>query len=242
MGLEQLQQLQLISEIICNGLSIITVVCIIYSAIINYKFGVKFEKKFGIPKEYFSFDFKKMLIDTSEYILMYFSLYVLFYCSINKQLTFSEFENINLIIKGLLLFSCFFFYIVIIVIIIQDIKNKRIIKSICCYVLLFLVLPIILTILCLNCKFIMFVTAIILFLISFIGVVKYIYYDFNFKKYIYDIVFDNNKYYVIFPYNKEFIVMELLKDNNVYKVKEKGNYMFEKCINKKEVYHERIEE
>lgn len=218
---------------ISDGLTIIASICILIKLIVNYKLGIKFEKKFGIPKEYYKFSFKEMLIETSEYILMFFTIFLIMYMSINGFLSPIKEEPFASIINCLLLYLVFFFYTIASIDVLREKFNLRYKNNnLCCFFVKYVFIQIFLSYLCL--KFDIFLIVIISIMITFAiyCIMRYINFYTKFDNNKYEIIKIEEKNYAIFYFNKNFILIELVKDGDNYIVKDKGNYIIKDIINK----------
>lgn len=226
---------------VSDTLGIITVICIATQIVVNYKFGIKFEKKFAIPKEYYRFSFQSLLIDTAEYVLGYFAVFLLIYSINIKWLYSSSKWWLDMLAINSQLFFGFSIYIFAVTEIINKNSKSRSHKSNLCFIILHLLLPLALAIIYYlagdDLKIAM--VAIMLF-ISLICTAKYVKTYIDFENYKYEIVEIEYKYYATFFFNDKFLLIEVLKEGDAFRIKERGKYVFKDEVSKAVVYRSKI--
>lgn len=211
-----------------SSIAIVSFLFIIIKYIANYKYGKRCEYKFKVPYNFFTFNIEEVLIETAEYILILASIILLVILTTydNKNNDFFNFVN------PLFLFGSMFLYMVGTVGIIQD-KLRNTVKgkhTFCCdvfkFCFIYVVIPAIITYI--NVKKIISITVLIklMLIISLFCIIILLvsYFDYDNKKYKIIKEENGNFYAVITRYNSKFVIMDVVEDNNDYKIKEKGHY------------------
>jgi hypothetical protein len=231
-------------SIVCDGFAIISGILVVLRIIINYKVGIKFEYKFGIPRELYRFNLSEMLIETSEYILMFFTLFSIIYLVLNDFFIPVKEDPFRTISNSLILFSVYFLFTIASTDILREKYNleyKN--RSVCCYLLKYVIPQLILSFLCMkfNCIFVM--TLVIMIIVSVYCIYRFIKYYVCFDEYKHKIIELDSKYYAVFSLNGKFILSELIKESNAdntYTVKEMGKYTIEENVPMIKIYSGKI--
>ncbi len=210
-------------------IAIISFVFIIARYIANYKYGKKFENRFKIPYNLFTFNIEIVLVEAFEYILSLTSIILL--------MLFSDFSNkSDILLKSsnyMLMFVTLFLYMIGTVGIIKEmyINPTRERKySFCCeffnFIGIYILIPA-LFILLIHIKIITISTIIILMVGGAVFCVYLFfkrYFDFDKKKYEIVKDEDGNSVAIIANSKQGFIVVDVIENNGNYKIREVGNY------------------
>ena len=212
-----------------SAIAIISFLFIIVKYIANYKYGKKCEYKFKVPYNFFTFNIEEVLIETVEYILILVSIiFLVILTTYNNR--HNDFLNY---INPVFLFGSLFLYMVGTIGIIQEkISNPMKVKKhvFCCdairFCFVYVVIPLIIT--CITVKKIIPIIILIIFMVIIalicILILLVNYFDFDKKKY--EIIKDENgSYYAVLTRSKsKFVIVDVVEDNNSFRIKEKGNY------------------
>ena len=226
---------------ISDALATITVIFIAIQIVVNYKFGVKFENKFAIPKEYYRFNFNSLLIDTAGYILSFFAVFLVLYSTNIKWLYSSSKRWLEMLAIISQLFFGFSLYIFAVTEIMYKNSRPSRHKSSLCFIMHHLLLPLALAIIyyiIVDDLKILLVS--IMLLLALMCVRKYVKTYVDFENYKYEIVKIGYKYYATFFFNDRFLLIEVLKEGDVFRIKERGKYVFKDEVSKAVIYISKI--